>query len=443
VPYAVLLIRISLKVIHGQRRAGFGEGSAMTRRVHHHRVFSPHTLLFTLLALAVCIAAAQTTPPDDEATLALRKQALELYRQGKFVDAMPLLGQLSMANSNDFVVKEHWAYCILEYSKTQTDPEQRKASRIKARDLAIEAKKLGDEGELLQVLLSLPEDGSELKFSERPDVDQAMKAAEANRAKGDLDQAREGYLHVLHLDPKNYDATVYVGDAYFSQHAYDSAGEWFAKAIKLDPDKETAYRYWADALAASGKNDEARRKYIEAVLAQPYTRTPWMALRGWSDRMKQPFNAIVLQNQSSAKKATDKAVNLDDSPLKEGNPEAAGWQAYDATRLTWEQQKFKKEFPQETAYRRSLREEAEALDAMVAVLAPDAASIKKAEKLDPSLLALIRLDHDGLLEPFVLLNRADRDIAKDYPAYRAAHFDKLYRYVDEILLPKPDSQATK
>ena len=415
----------------------------MSRRKGHYSALPAHALLFALLTASVCLAAAQSKPSDDEATLALRKQALELYRQGKFVDAMPLLGQLATASPDDFVLKEHWAYCILEYSKTQTDPEQRKASRVKARSLAIEAQKLGDAGELLQVLLALPEDGSDMKFSERPDVDQAMKAAEANRAKGDLDKAREGYLHVLELDPKNYDATVYVGDAYFSQHAYNSAGEWFAKAIKLDPDKETAYRYWADTLAASGKNDEARRKYIEAILAQPYTRTPWLALRQWSDRIKQPFHAILLQNQSTVKKPEDQAVKLDEQPLKEGNPEAAGWRAYDATRQAWQQEKFKKEFPQEAAYHRTLREESEALDAMVAVLAPDAASLKKAEKLDPSLLALIHLDHEGLLQPFVLLNRADRDIAKDYPAYRAAHYDKLYRYVDEILLPKPDSPPGK
>ena len=43
----------------------------------------------------------------------------------------------------------------------------------------------------------------------------------------------------------------------------------------------------------------------------------------------------------------------------------------------------------------------------------------------------------------MLLNRADPDIAKDYPAYRAAHYDKLYRYVDEILLAKPDSPPGK
>ena len=80
---------------------------------------------------------------------------------------------------------------------------------------------------------------------------------------------------------------------------------------------------------------------------------------------------------------------------------------------------------------------------MVKVLAPEAAAQKKAEKLDPSLLALIQIDHEGLLEPFVLLNRADREIALDFPAYRAANRDKLYRYVDKYVLPKTDAQAAK
>lgn len=400
-------------------------------------------LLQAILIANPAVFSAQTKPADDPATAALRKQALELYRQGKFVDAMPLLEKLSTINSSDFVVKEHWAYCLLEYSKTLSNPEDRKRARVQARRLAVDAKRLGDSGELLEILLSIPEDGSDLKFSERPDVDEAMKAAEANRAKGDFEQARQGYQHVLQLDSKNYDAIVYMGDAYFSEHAYNSAGEWFAKAIQLDPDKETAYRYWGDALAASGKNDAAREKYINAVIAQPYTRSPWSALRQWADRTNQQFNAILLQNHSSAKSDTEKAVSLDEHSLKDENPETAAWNAYNKVRGAWQGGKFKKEFPTESSYRRSLKEEAEALDALVAVLAPEAASEKKAEKLDPALLALIRVDHEGLLEPFVLLNRADPQIAQDYPAYRAAHRDKLYRYVDEFVLPKPETQSAR
>lgn len=396
-------------------------------------------LLLAFLVTAFSAAFPQAQQTDDPETAALRRQALQLYRESKFVDAMPLLEKLSNLNPSDFVVKEHWAYCLLEYSKTIANTQERRAARRQARALGLEAKKLGDEGELLQVLLSIPEDGSDLKFSERADVDEAMKAAEASRAKGNLDDAKRGYLHVLELDPKNYDATVYVGDVYFSERAFNSAGEWFDKAIKLDPDKETAYRYWGDALGESGKNGEAREKYIGGVIAEPYTRPPWTALRRWTDRTNQQFNAILLQNKSSVKGAIDKGVKLEDQPLKEANAEQAGWNAYEKVRQNWKDNKFKQQFPNEPAYRRTLKEEAEALDAMVAVLAPDAASLKKAEKLDPALLALIQIDHEGLLEPYVLLNRADPEIAKDYPAYRAAHRDKLYQYMDKYVLTKSNS----
>lgn len=393
-------------------------------------------LLLVLLTAACAPVFGQTPTKDDPETAALRNKALELYRSGKFVDAMPLLEKLADVNPKDFVVKEHWAYCILEYSATLSDPAERRKARVRARSIGLEAKQLGDQSDIMQILTSIPEDGSEPKFSDRKDVDDAMRSAESNFAKGDLDSAREGYQHVLQLDPKNYEAALFVGDTYFKQKIYDRAGEWFERAVAIDPDRETAYRYWGDALALAGKNDEARQKYINAVIADPYNRAPWAALRTWTDHVNQPFHAILLENKSSVKKPSDKPTALDDHSLKEETPEVAGWNAYSSTRDAWKQAKFKKEFPAEPAYRHSLKEEAEALDAMVVVLAPDAASQKKAEKLDPSLLALIRLDHDGLLEPFVLLNRADPEIAKDYPAYRAAHRDKLYRYMDEIVLPK-------
>ena len=381
---------------------------------------------------------------EDDATKALRLQAIDLYRSGKFVDAMPLLEKLASVNPQDFVVKEHWAFCVLQYSATLKDAEARKKARLQARTLGLEAQRMGDQGEMLQILLSIPEDGSDPKFSERKDVDEAMKLAEASFAKGDLDKAREGYLHVLELDPKNYEAAVFVGDVYFKEHAYNSAGEWFARAIQINPDRETAYRYWGDALAAGGKNDQAREKFINAVIAEPYNRPPWSALRKWADRINQPFNAIILENKSSAKTDGGKTtVTIDEHALQQDSAGTAGWIAYSGARAAWQQEKFKKEFPSEPTYRHSLKEEAEALDTMVKVLAPDVGSQKKAEKLDPALLALIQIDREGLLEPFVLLNRADRQIALDYPAYRTAHRDKLYRYVDEFVLPKSAAQAAK
>jgi tetratricopeptide (TPR) repeat protein len=384
----------------------------------------------------------QQQQQDDPDTLAMRRKALDLYRQGKFVDAMPLLERLSVTHPSDYVLKEHWAYCILEYSSTLKDPEARKKARIQARGLALEAQKGGDQSDLLQTLIAIPEDGSETKFSERDDVNEGMKAAEADFARGDVEKAREGYKHVLELDPKNYEATLFIGDAYFKEKAYDTANEWFAKAAQINPNRESAYRYWGDSLAMAGKSNEARDKYIKAVLAEPYTRASWMALRQWANNVKQPFNGILLQNKSSAKTAGNGGT-LDDHTLDQTSPETAGWNAYNATRAAWKQSKFKQEFPNEPAYRRSMKEEADALNSLVKVLEPEATSEKKARAMDPTLLELIEIDQKGLLDSFVLLNRADPEIAKDYPGYHAEHADKLYQYMDEFVLPKGTAQATK
>ena len=51
------------------------------------------------------------------------------------------------------------------------------------------------------------------------------------------------------------------------------------------------------------------------------------------------------------------------------------------------------------------------------------------------MLQLSQIDKDGFLEPFALLNRADKKIARDYAASRDAHRDTTYRYFDEFVVP--------
>jgi tetratricopeptide (TPR) repeat protein len=393
-------------------------------------------LFFTIVAVfgSVC-SSAQTTPTSVEDSA--RRDAFQLYDAGKYVDAMPLLEKIVADHPSDSVAKEHWAFSMMGYAATLSDPAERRKTRARARALAVELKQAGDDSNLLQIILTLPEDGSEPSFSERKDVDEAMKTAEADFSRGDLDKAREGYLHALLLDPKNYEAALFTGDVYFKQHVYGQAGEWFARAIQIDPNRETAYRYWGDDLTASSKNDEARGKFIDAVVAEPYSNKAWIGIRQWVDQNKVKLNVLVLKDKSATQMDGKNAtITLDSAMLNGDSSGTAAWMIYSATRLTWQREKFKKEFPNEAAYRRSLKEEAEALDTMATVIAEDAKSQKKAKNLDPSLLALVQLDHMGLLEPFVLFNRADAGIAKDYAAYRDAHRDMLRRYLDEYVVPK-------
>ena len=116
------------------------------------------------------------------------------------------------------------------------------------------------------------------------------------------------------------------------------------------------------------------------------------------------------------------------------------WLAYGLGCASWHTEKFKKEFPNEPKYRRTMREEADSLHLMVTVLMEQKDFDKKKNDLDPSLLSLLQIDRAGFIEPFALLNRADKEIAADYAPYRAAHRDTIFRYFDEFVVPKAPAQ---
>jgi len=105
-------------------------------------------------------------------------------------------------------------------------------------------------------------------------------------------------------------------------------------------------------------------------------------------------------------------------------------------RALWQGDKFKKEFPTVPRYRRTLKEEVECLNLMISVLKEQKDYKKKFKDLDPSLQSLIRIQEDGFLEPFVLLNRADAGITQDYEPYRNSKRDNIRRYLDEFMIPK-------
>ena len=415
-------------------------------------VIYPHALsrklLLLLLLLSAVVAArpqqssqpAQKTAKDDPAW----SEAYELFNQGKFVDAMPLFEKLAADYPSDIVVREGWAWCVMEYAATLPDTGQRKKARVRAREIAQQAKQLGDSSQLLQLVLEIPEDGSESVFSSRKEIDDAMKSAEADFARGDTDKAREGYLRVLLIDPNYYEPALYIGDVYFKQHVYGSAGEWFSRAILIDPNRETAYRYWGDALVAMGKDEEARAKFIEAIVAEPYSNRSWIGLTNWLKRNKLELNRVQLKEGAavSQKDENNISITIDDSGFKKKNdPNGLAWMTYGMSKALWHGDRFKKEFPNEPKYRHTLKEETDSLGVMISVLKEQKDYKKKFKDLDPSLQALIKIQEEGFLEPFVLLNRADAEIAQDYEPYRAANRDKIRRYLDEFVVPKAPARA--
>jgi len=403
-------------------------------------------LLSGSLATARTVPAQASSAPTATTDDPERKHALEVYKDGKMVEAMPLFEKLAANYPKDLVVWECWGVSTLGYSQTLDDPDLRKKARVRARGILLKAQDLGDNSNLLKTLLGmLPEDGGNITFSPSEEINQVMQHAEADFARGDLDKARDAYIQASLLDPNLYEAALFTGDVFYKQHKSGSAGEWFKRAIQIDPNRETAYRYWGDALVSLGDMQSAREKFIQAVIADPYGKNSWMGLNQWAGWAKVTLNWVRLQDKSNvtAKDEKNISITLDSGLGKKDDPTLTAWTGYAMERALWHGDKFKKEFPNEPKYRRTMREEADCLHLLVTVLTEQKNFEKKKKDLDPSLLQVLAIDQAGLIEPFALLNRSDNEIAQDYAAYRAANRDKIFKYFDEFVVPKAPPTASQ
>ncbi|HXP48284.1 MAG TPA: tetratricopeptide repeat protein, partial [Terriglobales bacterium] len=351
-------------------------------------------------ALLITCAGAQ------QANKELRKRAFELYDQHRVEQALPLLEKLADANPKDVQVLEALGMAILHRSSVAKDVEACRREKARARKVLLQAKELGDNSNLLQVVLEgLPENAECKPYSDRSEADESMRKAEAAFGRGDLDEALRWYVQTTVLDPNNYHAALYAGDAYFKKGQYGSSGEWYARAIQIDPNQPTAYRYWGDSLMRAGKLGEARHKFVDAVVVAPFLQASWIGLRQWADRAG--YDLVNPRNES---------------PLKETEKDGAKTITIDAG---------------------GLKEEAAAL-AAVANAATEGIASGRLKQVDASLSNLLRLRDKGLIEPYGFIARGDAGIANDYEGYRRQHAEKVRQYIEEeVLLPKLTDEAER
>jgi tetratricopeptide (TPR) repeat protein len=402
-------------------------------------------LLFGLLQGVVPRSFAQANTSGQEE----RQRALQLWDQTKFAEAIPLLEKLVKASPDDVVLLERLGWATIVVANSMTDQQERAKARERARTYLLRAKELGDDSELLRTgLESLAGvDPASLAFSSNKEADKAMREGEEAHSKGDLDKAIAAYQRALQHDPKLYWAALFTGDMYFKKgyqltdarakkEQMDKAGEWFARAIAIDENVETAYRYWGDALMNLGNQEEAKTKFIDAIIAEPGNRKGYVGLAQWGERnqigMAHPKIEIPVKLTLSGDKKLD--VYLDPS-LRDSTDGSGAWEHYGFVRAKWVVEDFVKAFPNEKAYRHTLREETEALR-KAAEVAAEWLKSGKIKSLSPSLAALVKINEAGLLEPFIFFSLVDQGIARDYNAYRQANRDKLRRYWKEFVISK-------
>jgi tetratricopeptide (TPR) repeat protein len=414
---------------------------------------------FVILA-AVCLATAgaqqQTIgAPQHEANFdAERKQANDLFLAGEILKSLPLYEDLCRQDPTIAVFAERHGSGLLRKAATIADPAKQKVVHEQAMEEIRRAAKLGDNSAFVQTTLSAGAKtliGSAISglplsvgylYHGSAEAQPVMKEAEAAFGHEDLVGALKLYLRAVQMDPKWYDAALYLGDTYFRQGDMDDAGIWYSKAIAIDPDRDTAYRYWGDALMKAGKPDQARVKYEQAFVAEPYSKPGWLSLVQWARVTK---TAVAVPQIALPRFSASEGVLVPDPALATDSAKSSGratWGAYETCRVKHAPTGGKSGFSVGAdgsvtpmgAYH-SLAQETECLRATLFDLRAHMADGSIVEdNLDPSLKVLLRLDKDGVLPCWILLNAADQEIRFDYPAYLKTNRDHLLAYVDRYIL---------
>lgn len=390
----------------------------------HQRIFL--LVLILNLSLAAPLATAQTNA--DTSDQAKRQKAVALFNQGKRLEALPFLEELTQKNPQDAELLVALAASLIDHAATLTDQDLAAKERFRARDLVQKAWELGNTSPLAenlrQLLRDLPANGA-IKFSANPAVEQIMNAGEAAFARRDFDEALKDYGKALELEPANYSAVLFTANTYDRKNDFDKAAEWYERATRLDPDVETAYRYYADMLAKQGDMAKARTLLIHAAVAEPYNKIVWREIRAWATINNVEFNPVYVGIPRPKDDTQSPDIN-------------SAWRTYFSVKEDWRKgDRFQKQFPQEPGYRHSLLEESEALTATAKALEKLKQNKKTAELVTGNLIAglLLKLHEAGDIDPYVLFSLGDDGIAKDYKAYRAKNRAKLEEYMDKFAMP--------
>lgn len=367
-----------------------------------------------------------------------RKLAFQLYKEGKYTDALPLFEKLEKTNPNDVELLQAYGFVMFGQSVVLKDPDARKEGRKRARELLVRAQKGGAEDPLTKSMIEgIPVDGGDdVGFSAKKEVDEAMREGETAFVKGDYPKAIEMYQRALLFDPNLYEAALFTGDVYYKSAEQRKAGEWFARAVAINPDRETAYRYWGDSLMKQGRVTEAGDKFVEAFIAEPYSRLARAGIVQWGNKVNVqlahpkvdiPTNVTPQQNGNTTISLDPKSLSNDDK-----SDSGSAWITYGLVRANWVASEFAKQYPNEKSYRHSLKEEVTALRTALKVLSEQKNADPKT--IDPSLQVIAKLEKEGLLEAYILLAMPDDGIAKDFAAYRKDNTDKLRKYVVDYVL---------
>ncbi len=361
-----------------------------------------------------------------------------LAEQGRRKEAIAVFESLLKDAPDDGGINFSYAYQLyLESLATGKDRTTERKLRQKARLHLRKAADAGLTNPLIQHLLNeIKEDGRIEKkvYSRVQKADAAMHRGEVAFQQRAFDKARQAYREALQFDPSLAEAALYLGDTFYLEKRHADAQAWFIKAGEIDPNLEQAYRFRGDSLWAEGRKIEAIAQYVESVIAWPYHGMGWSMLQDRAASIGR-MRPIATPNLPQA----NITVNGDEIHLDLLGVVNALTLSYGLGRANWLEQRQKTAGASQKPYRFTLEEECVGLRMLIQVTRELLESEKNDEtQMPPAIVAsvqkLAEIDADGLLEAHVLLTRANRDLARDYPAYRDQHREKLRLYLHKYVV---------
>ncbi len=385
--------------------------------------------------LAVARAAVPSPIPPD------LRHALEMRKEMRLEDARKALVAWLEEHPDDGQMQFELAYTLAVQAMAESDAATATQLRKQAFETAKKAEQLGCTNLLLpKILSSINADGADLRdsraLSRIPEAAALILKGEQAFTRHELDEAFRCYNAAYGKDPQSYHAALFCGDVFFTQGRFEDALSWFAKAIAIDPDRETAHRYSGDAYVKLGNNARARAAYVDAVIAEPYNRIP----REMLGRIARSLN-IAIRTPDVAIPHVPIAVEGGKTRISFDPSAGPLVLAYTIARAHWLDTERSRYFPADSGPRHSVEEECAGLRMFVSTAEENSDSKETMEKFGPTVRTLKALDSAGLLAAYVLLDRADEGIAKDYDAYRRVNRGLLLRYVNEVWLGTPAAVA--
>src|SRR5205085_12178515 len=101
--------------------------------------------------IAMLVAFSSSTPGQTPETYNVERQrAFQLFDEHKLMDALPLLEKLAAAKPDDIAVLERFGFALAARSVSLADAAERRKLRVRAREVMLQSKKLGNDSHLMQ-----------------------------------------------------------------------------------------------------------------------------------------------------------------------------------------------------------------------------------------------------------------------------------------------------